>query len=224
MVAVAQTIVTEQPKQSNSCSNEDINKTKNNNAQSENYLAIPSTSIATSNSLDTLTESTLSGPSSPSNLSSVTLVGSTGSGGQDKIDVGSPTDETKEFKYGTAPTAPLPERKPKFPTKNCDVVPKESIVTYALPPTVTTTHYTEPPDLKHIHSIDEDNPPLMGYNKSRTPSIVSTGLLPHGKLIMDRRPSAGANIIPHAALCQHRHSLQLNGEPSGLIKVSRNET
>ncbi|KAL1400598.1 hypothetical protein pipiens_007295 [Culex pipiens pipiens] len=32
---------------------------------------------------------------------------------------------------------------------------------------------------------------------------------------MDRRPSVGHNIaIPHAALCQHRHSLQLNGDGS----------
>lgn len=27
-----------------------------------------------------------------------------------------------------------------------------------------------------------------------------------------RRPSVGYNVIPHAALCQHRYSLQLNGE------------
>lgn len=153
------------------------------------------------------------------------MVGSTGSGGQDKIDFSSPNDENKEFKYGTAPTAPLPERKPKLPTKNVENAPKEGIVTYVLPPTVTTTHYNEPPkigveQLKHKDSIDEDSvTPQMGYNKSRNPSIISTGLQPHGKLLMDRRPSAGANIIPHAALCQHRHSLQLNGEPSGLIKV-----
>lgn len=33
----------------------------------------------------------------------------------------------------------------------------------------------------------------------------------------DRRPSVGCNQIPHAALCQHRYSLQLNGD--GGVKV-----
>lgn len=35
----------------------------------------------------------------------------------------------------------------------------------------------------------------------------------------DRRPSVGCNVIPHAALCQHRHSLQMNGE-GGVFRVS----
>lgn len=35
----------------------------------------------------------------------------------------------------------------------------------------------------------------------------------------DRRPSVGCNIIPHAALCQHRYSLQLNGD--GGVKVGQ---
>lgn len=188
------------------------------NTQSENYLSIPST-IATSNSLDTLTESTLSGPSSPSNLSSVTLVGSTGSGGQDKTEATSPNDDTKEF-YGTAPTAPLPERKPKPPPlKNIEPV-KEGILTYSLPPTVTTTHYVETQSTttptKKVNGEHQQShtTPTKFFNHSST-----LGLQPHGKTIMDRRPSAGANIIPHAALCQHRHSLQLNGDASSLTKV-----
>lgn len=39
----------------------------------------------------------------------------------------------------------------------------------------------------------------------------------------DRRPSAGynSNVIPHAALCQHRHSLQLNGEGAGTLSGER---
>lgn len=41
---------------------------------------------------------------------------------------------------------------------------------------------------------------------------------PHLGLYADRRPSMGGNIIPHAALCQHRYSLQLNGD--GGVKVS----
>ncbi|XP_058060108.1 ras-specific guanine nucleotide-releasing factor 1-like [Anopheles bellator] len=74
--------------------------------QDDSYLVIPKTMPGSSSS-DTLTETAMSGPSSPSNLSSVTLVGSTGSGGQDKSD-DTPTEGT--FKYGKAPTSPLPER------------------------------------------------------------------------------------------------------------------
>lgn len=46
---------------------------------------------------------------------------------------------------------------------------------------------------------------------------------PHLSAQMDRRPSTGlaANVIPHAALCQHRYSLQLNGD--GGVKVSVNK-
>ncbi|KAJ6634993.1 Ras-specific guanine nucleotide-releasing factor 2, partial [Pseudolycoriella hygida] len=57
------------------------------------------------------------------------------------------------------------------------------------------------------HTADTDEP----RPKSRSSSTVSS--LQPQKTLMDRRPSAGANIqIPHAALCQHRHSLQLNGD------------
>lgn len=205
-------------------------------SQSDNLLSIPSTTIATSNSLDTLTESTLSGPSSPSNLSSVTLVGSTGSGSFERTDsittelsstasitttattTISATSESKQNKFGTAPTAPLPERiRPKvIPAKEFDS-PK-NVVAQSLPPTVTTTHYVEAGGStvtqewqQKLIDVDEPRP------KSRSASTVSS-LQPH-KTLMDRRPSAGANIqIPHAALCQHRHSLQLNGD-SGLPRV-----
>lgn len=46
---------------------------------------------------------------------------------------------------------------------------------------------------------------------------------PHLSAQLDRRPSTGlaANVIPHAALCQHRYSLQLNGD--GGVKVSKNK-
>lgn len=205
-------------------------------SQSDHLLSIPSTTIATSSSLDTLTENTLSGPSSPSNLSSVTLVGSTGSGSLERTDSTteqqtlelsstttatttiSTTNETK-YKYGTAPTAPLPERvRPKLTTTKESDSSKNVIVTQSLPPTVTTTHYVEtgsttviPDSQPKLVDMDEPRP------KSRSSSTVSS-LQPY-KSLMDRRPSAGANIqIPHAALCQHRHSLQLNGD-SGLPRV-----
>lgn len=221
-----------------SCSTEHISQ--KHSTVDDNHLAIPSTSIATSNSLDTLVESTLSGPSSPSNLSACTLVGSTGSGGADHklTDAGtvmtgasssssSPplpsADETKEFKYGSAPTEPLPERRrssTKLVNRNGEIIAvKEGIVTYALPPTVTTTHYCESPLSSRKNLCDDGGTVGPLNNRSRTPSISTSGcLLPHGKFLMDRRPSAGTNIIPHAALCQHRHSLQLNGD--SLLKVS----
>ncbi len=208
-------------------------------SHSDNLLCIPSTTIATSNSLDTLTESTMSGPSSPSNLSSVTLVGSTGSGSFERTDsittesasttlitttttttITSATSESKQYKFGTAPTAPLPERiRPKV-TAGKESDSSKNIITPSLPPTVTTTHYVETgggstatqESQTKVVDIDEPRP-----KSSRSSSTVST-LQPH-KTLMDRRPSAGANIqIPHAALCQHRHSLQLNGD-SGLPRV-----
>lgn len=199
-------------------------------ATSDNLLSIPSTTIATSNSLDTLTESTLSGPSSPSNLSSVTLVGSTGSGSFERTDsittevsstatvtttTVSAASESSQSKFGTAPTAPLPERiRPKVTADST-----KTVITPSLPPTVTTTHYVETSGTittkeSQPKAIEIDEPPRA---KTRSASTVST-LQPH-KTLMDRRPSAGANIqIPHAALCQHRHSLQLNGD-TGLPRV-----
>lgn len=176
------------------------------NGQTDGYLSIPATSIGTSQSLDTLTESTLSGPSSPSNLSATTLVGSTGSGGmQDKQD-NSTGNDSKPFKYGTAPVGPLPER---VNPKNKD----SSIVSHSLPPTVTTTQYHETSVTNAVESDERSNKP-----QTRHLSIVS-GLQVQGNLSTDRRPSAGANVIPHAALCQHRHSLQLNGDTGSSNKV-----
>lgn len=204
-------------------------------SQTDNLLSIPSTTIATSNSLDTLTESGLSGPSSPSNLSSVTLVGSTGSGSFERTDsittelssttattsttlISSATSESKQYKFGTAPTAPLPERiRPKV-TAPKEFDSSKNLNSQSMPPTVTTTHYVETEGSTFTQEsqqkpVDVDEP----RPKSRSASTVSS-LQPH-KTLLDRRPSAGANIqIPHAALCQHRHSLQLNGD-SGLPRV-----
>lgn len=201
-------------------------------SQSDNLLSIPSTTIAASNSLDTLTENTLSGPSSPSNLSSVTLVGSTGSGSFERTDstttelssttatttTATSTSESKQYKFGTAPTAPLPERIRSKVTAPKDSDSSKNLNSQSLPPTVTTTHYVETEGSTFTQEsqqkpVDVDEP----RPKSRSSSTVST-LQPH-KTLLDRRPSAGANIqIPHAALCQHRHSLQLNGD-SGLPRV-----
>lgn len=216
-----------------SCSNDSINA-KITTIPSDNYLSIPSCTIATSTSLDTLTECTLSGPSSPSNLSSVTLVGSTGSGGQDhresKTVVADDTADTaKAFEYGAAPVEPLPERKPKACDRTADAPPaKETIITYSLPPTVTTTtHFGTGDTGVHVKTVTSTrNEPPVPPRRNRNPSIVKTvpdaiKLQPH-EVNEQRRPSAGTMSIPHAALCQHRHSLQLNGgsESSKVGRVS----
>ncbi|CAD7092815.1 unnamed protein product [Hermetia illucens] len=205
--------------------------TESSSKADESYLSVPTT-IAASSSSDTLTETTLSGPSSPSNLSSVTLVGSTGSGSQDKVDT--PTnEEPKHFKYARAPTSPLPERlNPKRKATEKEGVtplPVTSTTTTPLPiisgkttapqimspplPTVTTTPCES-------HTAPAPTPPKRDViSPPATSSKFPTASIspPKVSLLMDRRPSVGANVIPHAALIQHRHSLQMNGE-GGICK------
>lgn len=228
----------------------------------------PTTIITTSSSVDTLTgdSNTLnaqSGPSSPSNLSSVTLVGSTGSGsGTNERDKDlTPTQEgSKLFKFGRAPTSPLPERKRKPVPKDSDdstdksdsaksdsekdkqlmQTPVKVSVTASIsapstipaPPTVTKTVHedivkaTKPevvvsskPTIVSTIAKIPDTSGMGGRTSSpfQTPTKSSATLQPNmNYLTMNRRPSAGANVIPVAALCQHRHSLQLNGSDMGI--------
>ncbi|XP_062717312.1 ras-specific guanine nucleotide-releasing factor 2-like isoform X5 [Aedes albopictus] len=234
--------------------------------QDDSYLAIPKT-MAGSSSSDTLTEAAMSGPSSPSNLSSVTLVGSTGSGGQDKSEAQTPTEGT--FKYGKAPTSPLPER--VYPKQRKDIPPticttdtsstieqhqqlppqqeqqQQQIKIPQTPPTVTTTPCHSPSAVQQQPQpllITKDQPTTVCQNGHEGPKIITQPYLsttttttvtitttttttpaksisPPQLLPTDRRPSVGHNIaIPHAALCQHRHSLQLNGDGSFLGKGS----
>ncbi|XP_058116353.1 ras-specific guanine nucleotide-releasing factor 2-like [Anopheles ziemanni] len=118
--------------------------------QDDSYLVIPK-AMPGSSSSDTLTETVMSGPSSPSNLSSVTLVGSTGSGGQDKSD-DTPTEGT--FKYGKAPTSPLPER------INLKVHAKQSYTTTTPPtPTICTTDTSQ---------TEDDQAPLKQAKQQQT--------------------------------------------------------
>jgi hypothetical protein len=134
---------------------EETIETNNNVQQVEGFLGVPS-SISASGSADTLVPSA---PTSPSNVSNVTLVGSTGSGG-DKNEEASSTTETivtivtastaassLPFKYGIAPTAPLPERViPKRPPRTIEQqaasIVAESITTISqsqqLPQTTTS--------------------------------------------------------------------------------------
>lgn len=213
-------------------------------------ISASTTIITTSSSVDTLTGdsntmSLLSGPSSPSNLSSVTLVGSTGSGSGNHCERDkdlTPTREgTRLFKYGRAPTSPLPERKRKSADKASGENNKDQSISRGLSPLSTprssltstidearmtrieTTINTKPTIVSTIAKspIGTGTSLIHGRSRSASPSKATTGtsggLQPNmSYLTMNRRPSAGANVIPVAALCQHRHSLQLNASDVGL--------
>lgn len=185
--------------------------------QSEGYLSIPTT-IATSSSADTFIENIASNPSSPSNLSSVTLVGSTGSGGHENIksDNTTPTEAGGQFPYGRAPKSPLPERiRPRPSAQESQDSPSKS-VTAISPPTVTMTTTTGAQEV--INNLGEKN---FSNTRSSSLKVTSSNMSPQhnlNNLSIDRRPSVGCNIIPHAALFQHRHSLQINGD-SGVHRV-----
>ncbi|KAL7033129.1 hypothetical protein ACKWTF_007492 [Chironomus riparius] len=187
--------------------------------QEEGFLGVPS-SISASGSADTLVPS---GPSSPSNISNVTLVGSTGSG--DKSDESEPS-----FKYGKAPTSPLPERMiPKRPPRTIE---QQSLTSEST--TITITRSQQLPQTTTVKSINDTKPSIIKIapplNVSTNTVTITTSTLiatsavtassatkttitaPSIGVKFDRRPSVGYNVIPHAALCQHRYSLQLNGE------------
>lgn len=147
---------------SESIEEETIEVTSNHIPQEEGFLGVPQ-SISQSGSADTLVPSA---PTSPSNLSNVTLVGSTGSGGDKESDG---TDMTP-FKYGTAPTAALPERViPKRPPRTIEqqaaMISSESITTFSksqqLPQTTTSIK----------SSISETRPSIIRI--ASPPAIVS---------------------------------------------------
>lgn len=200
----------------------------------------------------------LSGPSSPSNLSSHTLVGSTGSG-QDIT----PTEISKPFNYGKAPTSPLPARKnlKREKLSESEVCQSEmstignesqmkSTITdqHQTPqvvqgstvlPTVTTTLFggdgMNSKDGIENKSSSINQPSISigpattvtscntsGDTNQATQPVTSTSTSispPQLSLLTDRRPSVGTNIIPHAALYQHRLSLQYNNSEGTGYKV-----
>lgn len=124
--------------------------------QEEGFLGVPS-SISASGSADTLVPS---GPSSPSNISNVTLVGSTGSG--DKNDETEPS-----FKYGKAPTSPLPERIiPKRPPRTIE---QQSLTSEST--TITITKSQQLPQTTTVKSISDTKPSII---KIAPPVNVST--------------------------------------------------
>jgi hypothetical protein len=130
---------------------------QNNVRQEEGYLGVPS-SISASGSADTLVPS---GPSSPSNVSNVTLVGSTGS--CDKSDEMEPSS----FKYGKAPTSPLPERIiPKRPPRTIE---QQSLTSEST--TITITKSQQLPQTTTVKSISDIKPSII---KIAPPLNVST--------------------------------------------------
>lgn len=170
-------------------------------------------------------------------MSSVTLVGSTGSG--EKAEGKTPEDtppatmatsdgSATQFKYGRAPSSPLPERirRPSFQKEASVTTAGQTLVTHP-PPLVTTTPCLlsasnggggEASSRVRGGSLKVDAQITINLSKPPTGSQSLSLSPPHVGL--DRRPSAGANVIPQAALCQHRHSLQLNGD-GGLFRVSK---
>jgi hypothetical protein len=106
--------------------------------------------------------------------------------------------ESASSKLARTPTAPKVMMQTHFPSYS---------LTTSTTVTLTTTTTTISTASTTIMS-KAMSPPHIGIT---TTSIPTAG--------MDRRPSVGCNVIPHAALCQHRYSLQLNGE-TGAAKVS----
>lgn len=117
-----------------------------------------------------------------------------------------------------------------------------ALAAIAIVPHTTTTHVSPPPSAIIISPSKATN---FASTISQQQQTATTGHAPQTVIIttspqsqqqqqqtispphlsaqMDRRPSTGlaANVIPHAALCQHRYSLQLNGD--GGVKVSVNK-
>lgn len=181
------------------------------------------TIITTSSSIDTIagdnhSTNLLSGPASPSNLSSVTLVGSTGEQDKDLT----PTTVENPFQYGCAPSSPVPERKRKpsesSSTMQSDFRTREKkehtrdLSQNGMHETIkiekTETHLNSKPTI--VSTLAKSAIASVSNGRTLSPN-QSSGLQPNMKyLTMNRRPSAGANVIPVAALTQHRRSLQLN--------------
>lgn len=187
------------------------------------------TIITTSSSIDTITGETgnlslLSGPASPSNLSSVTLVGSTGDQDRDLT----PTANENPFQYGRAPSSPVPERKRKQGESGDAAREKQEPAAdrkrngmheIKIEPAKSERGETSAASTKPTIVSTIAKSPLASFSNGRTLSPSpnrSGGLQPNmSYLTMNRRPSAGANVIPVAALTQHRRSLQLNASDLG---------
>lgn len=163
----------------------------------------------------------MSGPSSPSNLSSVTLVGSTGSGGQDKSD-DTPTEGT--FKYGKAPTSPLPER------VNPRAHKMATLATAAPPtPTICTTDTSqteeeEPgqasrtPDKQQQPALDhQQHSPQHQQQQIKTPPTPPTVTTTPCYSPANGQPPNGAPSPLHQPL-QQQQSLPLKSEQATIVQ------
>lgn len=170
------------------------------------------------------------------------MVGSTGSGGQEKSD-DTPTESnaSTQFKYGRAPSSPLPERIRRPSCQRDTLKEEEEVLVTSATVTVTTTIITHPPPLvmttpcvSSSHTVGEGcrvrggslkvdpqitiNLPKPSTSHGHGQTLAQTLSISPPHVALDRRPSVGANVIPQAALCQHRHSLQMNGD-GGIYRV-----
>ncbi|CAO1416546.1 unnamed protein product [Diamesa tonsa] len=193
-----------------------------------------------------------SAPTSPSNLSAKTLVGSTGAiekCDDTTATTSTTTESTGPFQYGKAPTSPLPERvAPKRPPRTIELTATTNTVTdasqktFSPPPILKTSVFVEQQKVQTVEAqvnVTKSSPAKITITTAITSTITTTTSVttasapsvptrstispPSIGVTFDRRPSAGYNIIPHAALCQHRRSLQLNGEggtSKGIEKTS----
>lgn len=171
----------------------------------------------------------------------MTLVGSTG--GTEKYDE-TTIEASGTFKYGKAPTSPLPERvAPKRPPRTIELTSTTNTVTSVAQktfsqPILKTTVCVEEQKVQVVEAkvnATKISPAIITITTAISSTIMTTTTVattsapsvptrstispPSIGVTFDRRPSAGYNIIPHAALCQHRRSLQLNGDGGGTSKV-----
>lgn len=200
--------------------------------QNESFLGVPAKSVSSSGSSDTLIPTT---PMSPSNLSTHTLVGSTGSGGEKSDDLSTEqiitttiisttstmTTSTTVFNSGKAPSGPLPERIiPKRPPRTIEqqaaalaAAPTTTIAKISPTVNVSKPPTTAPPVIVEARKLSTSSNISTSIIVT-TPSISASSVMQKSSAIsppsvsFDRRPSVGYNVIPHAALCQHRYSLQ----------------
>lgn len=208
------------------------NRDNNNNNKdvNMNYMPVPSTSGGSS-CLDTVIE-VKSGSTSPAS-SNNTLMGSSGSSSTGNMDKNkhtttddnsqrTSTDISNFFQFNKTPKSPVPERK-QFKSKSKAEKDNSNELSSKImaPPKVTTTNYGETDSIQQQQASTNDltcsEQSINNINISVTTNLVMSSRLQPINNLMNRRPSAGANVIPHAALFHHRHSLQLNSAAEAAI-------
>lgn len=216
--------------------------------QEEGFLGVPSkTSVSTSGSADTLIPNTPTSPSNLSSVTLVGSTGSGDKCDETPTDQSlsfqyAPSVPLPERVIPKRPPRTIEQQalttntptvakiqapqvvKPIIETRTIEVKP--SIIKPAAPTTtttralsltttvITTSVLTATTSVKSMIS-----PPSIGVTFDRWKSRFFFVEPRKTCFFPSRRPSVGYNAIPHAALCQHRYSLQLSGE-SAASKVN----